>query len=924
MHLQFTPIMVLLLLASLALTGLAVVAWRRQPAPGAVATSVLLAAVAWWTFTTVTELASQDLATKLLWAKASYLGIVVVPLAWLATTWQFAQRGYPARRGLVGLLLVIPGLVLVGVLTNELHGLVWSRVDLVNSGGFFTMSLGHGPLFWVFWLYTMMLLIGGALVLVGPFRTGPASRRRQTVLLWLAVCIPWLANLLYVSGGNPLPLFDPTPFAFALTAIVVAGAILRYGLLDIWPYARELTVTSMEDALIVINLDGSVVQANPAASLLLGIEPTQLIGRPARTVLPAALQETVAPGAGSSTSQVLVGELEEARWIEVRKSPVRDGAEQQIGTLLLLRDVTDRKNAELARQQVEAQRFAEMAALFETALAINRHESLAELLPAIVERAVNLLKVGSGGLFLVRPDKHSLELVIEYNLPQALVGTVFEFGEGLSGRVAQSRQTMMLSDYSAWELRSAAFENEHFHRSLAIPLHTGGVILGVLTLSDAQTPGDFSPAELQLAELFAEQAAIAIDKTQLLEAEQEQRRMAEALRDVAVALNSSLDLDRLFDLLLEQIGRVIPYDVANVMGVEDGVARVVRQRGIERYGAKAKDELLSVRLAVDSTPNLRTMFKTRRPLIIADVALDPDWIDTPSSEHIRSWAGAPIVVQGEVVAFYSLNHDQPGFYHPEHADRLAAFASQAGTAVANARLYGELNEALEARVKLLQSVSHELRTPLTIVLGYAELLKDLNPLDETLVRHGLGLIMEQGAQLKRLVDQLITFQELEGLTLRPVEIRVAAWIDRLGLAWTPLLAQRQQQLRIDIKAEVGCIRGDQDYLDKVLTHLVENASRFSPVGTKICLQAWHMEQDGERIVAIAVVDLGAGINIDQLTHIFDSFYQVEEVDLPRAGGLGLGLAIAQVIVALHGGRIWAASPGKDMGSTFIFTLPACD
>ena len=94
---QFTPYTVPLLLTSAVLAGLAVLAWRRRPAPGAKAASVLLAAVAWWTFAYAMELTSKDLSSKLLWSKAMYFGIVLVPLSWLAMTWQYARRGRPPR-----------------------------------------------------------------------------------------------------------------------------------------------------------------------------------------------------------------------------------------------------------------------------------------------------------------------------------------------------------------------------------------------------------------------------------------------------------------------------------------------------------------------------------------------------------------------------------------------------------------------------------------------------------------------------------------------------------------------------------------------------------------------------------------------------------------------------------------------------------
>ncbi len=162
------------------------------------------------------------------------------------------------------------------------------------------------------------------------------------------------------------------------------------------------------------------------------------------------------------------------------------------------------------------------------------------------------------------------------------------------------------------------------------------------------------------------------------------------------------------------------------MLIEDGVARMVRSKGYVERGKE--DWVIHARLPVIETANLRFMAETGRPIAIADTHSDPDWVRFPEMEWLRSYAGAPIMSKGQVIGFLNLDSITPGFFTPEHAQRLQAFANQAGIAIENARLYSSLQEAnaqlrvaLRAKEEMTQNVSHELRTPLTLIIGYIEL-----------------------------------------------------------------------------------------------------------------------------------------------------------------------------------------------------------
>ena len=163
-------------------------------------------------------------------------------------------------------------------------------------------------------------------------------------------------------------------------------------------------------------------------------------------------------------------------------------------------------------------RAKEMTVLYELSLEINAQVEVSSLLQLILDRAVELLDTEKGGLWLLRPDGETLELVVEHNQPEEVLGTLLRLGEGLSGRVAQSGQSLILTNYQQWEGKAAP---QPIARVVGVPLILGDRVVGVLNVFDAEKTGAFSDNQVQLLNLFATQAAIALEKVRLFESLQE-------------------------------------------------------------------------------------------------------------------------------------------------------------------------------------------------------------------------------------------------------------------------------------------------------------------------------------------------------------------------------------------------------------------
>ncbi|MDR3576613.1 MAG: diguanylate cyclase [Anaerolineaceae bacterium] len=232
-------------------------------------------------------------------------------------------------------------------------------------------------------------------------------------------------------------------------------------------------------------------------------------------------------------------------WIHDGSQPVKDELGQIQYWNGFIYDITERKLSEEALTR----RAKELQALYETFLEINSQKNLNKLLQSIVSRSASLLGAQMGGLYMVRPGGDSLELVINYNLPDDYVGTILKLGEGLSGRILQNGQPLMIEDHSHWAGRTRPFSRSGIKRVLGLPLKIGERIIGIINVADNVKTGPFDEDEIRLVSLFADQAAIAIENTRLYEASQREikdRIQAEqALQEIQIQLANRIgDLEQ--------------------------------------------------------------------------------------------------------------------------------------------------------------------------------------------------------------------------------------------------------------------------------------------------------------------------------------------------------------------------------------------
>jgi signal transduction histidine kinase len=220
-----------------------------------------------------------------------------------------------------------------------------------------------------------------------------------------------------------------------------------------------------------------------------------------------------------------------------------------------------------------------------------------------------------------------------------------------------------------------------------------------------------------------------------------------------------------------------------------------------------------------------------------------------------------------------------------------------------------MQRAVRGRDELLAVVSHDLRNPLNIVALALQMMEG----DPATAGNALPRAKRAADRMLRLIEDLLDVARIDAgtLSVEPTRVEVAALLDELFEQNRVLAADRRIVLVRDYDRHVGFALADRHRLGQVVTNLVGNALKFTPVAGTIRLGA---ETRGDRI-AIWVSDTGPGIPPEHLGHIFDRFWQPHQ----RRDGVGLGLAIVKGIVDAHGGTIEVEStPG--VGTTFRILL----
>jgi signal transduction histidine kinase len=468
-----------------------------------------------------------------------------------------------------------------------------------------------------------------------------------------------------------------------------------------------------------------------------------------------------------------------------------------------------------------------------------------------------------------------------------------------------------------------------------VPLLREGKAIGCIGILRSQ-PGGFDAKEVSLAQVFADQAVIAIENVRLFnetkEALEQQTATAEVLRVIS---SSVADTKPVFDAILQACERL--FDGLH-MGItllgDDGTIHLAAHHGPQGDRA-AFEHSFPVPLSTESGSGAAIL--ARKVMHYPDVEhgsdVPPYVRRSALPVHTRAVIFAPLVWEDRGIGTVFVGRREARAFSDKEIEMLRTFADQAVIAIQNARLFREIadkSRQLEAanrhKSEFLANMSHELRTPLNAIIGFSEVLTEqmFGEVNDKQMEY-LKDIHSSGQHLLSLINDVLDLSKIEA---GKMELDLSCFDLGLLLEHSATLVRERAQrhgLTLDIEVGEGLNEwvADARKVKQVAVNLLSNAVKFTPNGGRVSVRARHL--NGENGLAgswaeVSVSDTGVGIAPGDQALVFEEFRQASGNVLRKAEGTGLGLALVKRFVELHGGTVSLESePGR--GSTFRFVLP---
>lgn len=331
----------LMLLSGSSCAACAIYVLRRRGAVGRIGLVAVLLGSAIWGLAYGAELGSLTRSGQEFWGAAKYVGVALLPPAWLIFSLQYTGRERFVTPRILAALCVEPVWVLLTLAIPSTRHLVRSYPAGSTSA---LVEIQLGPGFYVLLAYSAALAaVGSGLLSLTLLRISTAYRRQSLVLL-SAVALVWITNIFATVGVGPFRSLDPTPPALAVAGLMLILGVFRFGLLDLVPVARTTLIETMPDPVLVLDAHHRVIDHNPAAERALRMSAPPLLGTRFEQLLGMEL-----PARGDdrpTRHELTLAEAGEDRTFELMISVLGKARSDGPGRLVVLRDITARKRAE--------------------------------------------------------------------------------------------------------------------------------------------------------------------------------------------------------------------------------------------------------------------------------------------------------------------------------------------------------------------------------------------------------------------------------------------------------------------------------------------------------------------------------------------------------------------------------------------------
>jgi PAS domain S-box-containing protein len=650
------------------------------------------------------------------------------------------------------------------------------------------------------------------------------------------------------------------------------------------------------EAILVRNLDGTIIYWNRSAQDTYGWKTEEAIGRVYHTLLKTQF--------AVSCQEVEESLLKEGHWegepihtrrdgveiiVESRQILVRDGSSERI--LEVNRNITARKQAEEDLRRSEE---------FNRRILDSSYDCI-----KVLDLSGKLLYINGGGQELLEIDDPTTFLNSQWTsfwqdtAYQAALDAISTAKEGGIGKF-QGYCPTAKGKPKWWEV-------------IVTPI-----------------PDATGKAEklLSISRDITERQQAEIEREQILARLQKYASQLQGLTEAALAINAAMTIEEVLQLITQQGHSLI--------GTHQAISTIVGDRDWSQpihsiYLSDKYQAWQNYREQPCGSGIYAYVCQTNQAIRMTQAELEahPYWrsFGKSAGQHppLRGWLAAPLVAQdGSNIGLIQLSDKYEGEFTEEDEAIAIQLAQMASIAIENVRLYeaqqnarSQAEAANRVKDEFLAILSHELRSPLNPILGWTQMLQTYQ-LDADKIEQAIITIERNAKLLTQLIDDLLDIARiLRGklilnVTSLDLELAIEAAIETVRTA----ADAKSIAIETDLLS-VGQVRGDFARLQQIIWNLLANAVKFTPDGGRVTIK---LERVGDR-AQISVNDTGKGISREFLPHVFECFRQADASVTRTHGGLGLGLAIVRHLVELHGGEVSVNSLGIGQGATFTVQVP---